>query len=87
MAAIMALGAAVLYGSSDFLGGVASRRSSALSVLLVSTPVGLLGLLVAALLAPGHATAAALAWGGLAGLAGGAGVAAFYEALATGSMS
>ncbi|MGH9070050.1 MAG: EamA family transporter [Acidimicrobiales bacterium] len=87
MAAILALGASLLWGTADFSGGVASRRTSSLAVLLVATPVGLAGLVVGALVQGGHPTLGALGWGALAGLTGGAGVLAFYRGLATGSMS
>lgn len=87
MIAFLALASALLYGGSDFLGGLASRRAAALPVLLVSTPAGLLGLAVAAAVVPGHPALAALGWGALAGLAGGSGVVAFYQALASGAMT
>src|SRR6266705_2326742 len=40
MVIVFALAAAVLYGSADFLGGAASRHSRALSVAVLSVPVG-----------------------------------------------
>jgi len=42
-----ALAAAALYGSADFLGGVASRRARALSVVVISAPAGVLAMLAA----------------------------------------
>ena len=48
MAVVLALLAAVSYGVSDFVGGLASRRRSALAILLYSYPVG--AVLMAALL-------------------------------------
>ena len=38
---VLALGSSVAWGTSDFLGGLRARRMSALTVLLVSQPVGL----------------------------------------------
>lgn len=84
---LLALGAAMVYGSADFLGGAASRRVPARSVLQVSLPVGLLVVLVAALATGELPTPEGLAWGLAAGLAGGSGLLVFYGALARGPMS
>ena len=54
MVIVFALAAAVLYGSADFLGGAASRHSRALSVAVLSVPVGALVMLAAALAAGGR---------------------------------
>ena len=40
MVTILALAAAVLYGTADFLGGVASRRASVFAVLATTVPAG-----------------------------------------------
>lgn len=87
MTILFALGAAVFFGTGDFLGGSASRRAAPWAVLLVSTPVGLVALIAVALATPGTPTWAALGWGALAGLAGGIGLPLLYTALATGPMS
>jgi drug/metabolite transporter (DMT)-like permease len=52
---ILALAAAVLYGTADFLGGVASRRARVFAVLAVTVPAGAVVMIVVALLgeAPG----------------------------------
>ena len=62
MVVVFALAAAVLYGSADFLGGAASRRIRALSVLTVSAPAGVVVLLAAALLAGGSPALAGVPW-------------------------
>jgi drug/metabolite transporter (DMT)-like permease len=84
----LALAASVSWGISDFLGGLQSRRFSALSVLLVSQPVGMALALCVALAAGGAVLPArefAIA------MAGGAAVltalGAFYRAMALGSVS
>jgi drug/metabolite transporter (DMT)-like permease len=87
MAAVLALAAAVLYGSADFVGGVGSRRASPLSFLAVSAPVGAVIMLVAALAVGGPATAGRLGWGVAAGAASGAGVIVFFAGLAAGPIS
>jgi drug/metabolite transporter (DMT)-like permease len=47
---ILALAAAVLYGTADFLGGVASRRASVFAVLALTVPAGAVLMVLAALL-------------------------------------
>jgi drug/metabolite transporter (DMT)-like permease len=84
---LLALGSAVVYGAADFFGGAASRRVPARSVLLVSLPIGLVVLVVAALAAGDGLTRQGLAWGLAAGAAGGSGLLVFYRALARGPMS
>jgi drug/metabolite transporter (DMT)-like permease len=87
MVVIFALAAAVLYGTADFLGGVTSRRVSAIAVLSVSAPFGGLIVLAAALVMGGHIQPPGIVWGLIAGAAGGAGLIAFYAGLAAGPMS
>jgi drug/metabolite transporter (DMT)-like permease len=85
---IFALVSAVLYGTADFLGGAAARRTAVLAMLLVSTPFGALIIFAAALVAGGPGPAAAdLAWGAASGIAGGLGLVVFYAGLAIGPMS
>ena len=81
-----ALAAAVLYGSADFLGGAASRRSRAQSVLVVSAPAGAIALLASALVMGGAFRTSGLAWALAGGTAGGAGLIGFYGGLAAGPM-
>jgi drug/metabolite transporter (DMT)-like permease len=84
----LALGSSVAWGVSDFLGGLQTRRASALSVLLVTQPLGLVLALVVALTLGGDGlsgfeVATAVAAGATAVLALGA----FYRAMALGSVS
>src|SRR5919201_5610767 len=84
----LGLGSSIAWGVSDFLGGLQSRRISALAVLLVSQPVGLVLALSVALAAGGDPLGgrdAAIAAG--AGAAAVLGLAAFYRAMALGSVS
>jgi drug/metabolite transporter (DMT)-like permease len=83
----LGLAAAVLYGSGDFLGGMATRRLPVLPVLLLADVAGLAVALVVALASPGSIGLAGLAWGISAGLIGGSGLIIFYIGLATGPMS
>jgi len=85
---VLALGSSVAWGTSDFLGGLRSRRISALTVLLVSQPVGLVLALVVALGAGGDSlsvrdAAIAAAAGATVVMALGA----FYRAMALGSVT
>jgi uncharacterized membrane protein len=82
-----ALTAAALYGSADFLGGVASRRARAASVLVISAPVGVVVMLTGALLAGGPFQVTGMGWALAAGAVGGAGLIIFYGGLAAGPMS
>ncbi len=84
---IFGLAASLCWGSGDFNGGLASRRSSAYSVVIAAYMVGFVLLIALALLwrEPFPSTRD-LVWGGVAGLAGATGLIAFYSALAVGSM-
>jgi drug/metabolite transporter (DMT)-like permease len=82
----LALIAALVYGTSDFLGGLASRRSSTTSVVVWSQIVGFILLACYLALAGFHATPADLAWGAVCGLAGTAAIVALYRGLASGAM-
>jgi len=84
---IFALSAAVLYGSADFLGGVATRRARALSILPASALAGLMIVLIAALTSGEPARRAGLAWGLAAGVVGGIGLIVFYVGLGAGPMT
>src|SRR2546429_9638987 len=82
-----ALAAAALFGSADFLGGVASRRAKAASVLVISAPAGVLVIFGAAVLSGAPFQTAGLGWALAAGAAGGAGVVIFFGGLAAGPLS
>jgi drug/metabolite transporter (DMT)-like permease len=83
---VLALVAALTYGVSDFVGGLATRRERALSVLLVSYPVGTACMLALLPAFGGQPDVASLGWATAAGLAGAGGVALLYVGLATGPM-
>ena len=87
MVILLGLTAAVLYGSGDFLGGMATRRAHVLTVLLLADSAGVIVALAAAAMSPGPVRLAGLIWGVSAGLVGGLGLIIFYIGLATGPMS
>jgi uncharacterized membrane protein len=83
----LALASAVVYGAADFLGGLASRKTSVFSVVALSQLVGLVALLSLLPWLGGPVGTEDLAWGGAAGLAGAAGLVLFFRTLARGVMS
>ena len=87
MAIILGLASALTYGAADFLGGLATRRTKVLSVVLLSQLFGAV-LLVAIfpLFRGATLTVDALWWGALAGVAGAVGITLFYQGLAIGRM-
>ena len=88
MAYLLALGSAALYGAADFFGGLASRRTNTIAIVVTSQGVGLALLaLMLPLLPEATPSARDLVWGGAAGLTGGIGVALLYRALAVGRMA
>ena len=86
MAVLLSLVAALAYGLSDFVGGVASRRTSAWPVAFVGTASAFVGAVGLALVVDGDPTRADLWWGALAGVGTGAGGAFLYRGLAAGRM-
>lgn len=84
----LALASAAFYGAADFLGGMASKRADAVVVTFVAQAAGLVLLVLLLPVLPSSAPVTAdYAWGAAAGLAGSAGVALLYRALAIGTMS
>ena len=87
LAVVLALLGAVSYGAGDFMGGVASRRTPVLTVVVVSQAIGFAAMLCWALLSTdafpdGSSAAAALG----AGVAGMIGLSALYRGFAVGAM-
>jgi drug/metabolite transporter (DMT)-like permease len=88
MGIVLGLVAALLYGGSDFGGGLLSRRLGSLPVTVVGSAGAVLLVWPALLLAPGPAPSVrAIAWGLAAGLGGGTGTLVLYRGLARGQMS
>lgn len=87
MVALLGLSSAIIYGASDFFGGLASRRVSALLVSFLSTLLAA-GIAAVALLVERPVwSAAAVTLGAVAGVLGAVGTWAFYASLALGPMS
>ena len=84
---IFGLAASLCWGSGDFSGGLASRRANPSSVIIAAYAAGFVLLIALALIGREKLPSALdIIWGGLAGLAGAIGLAAFYQALASGRM-
>jgi drug/metabolite transporter (DMT)-like permease len=86
VAVLLALAAAVAYGVSDFTGGSAARRARPLAVTAVASIIGLLGLPILLLLAPGQVGLSALGLGFLAGAIGGIGLALYFTGMRDAAM-
>jgi len=81
------LGAVFAWGTSDFLGGYASRRGNAFVITAIAHASGLLLIVPLALVT--HAqflSGQGVAWALAAGASGGSALAVFYRALASGRM-
>lgn len=88
ISAVLALVGAVVYGSADFLGGLAARRMRSIAVTATAAVSGLLALALVALpLVGGTWNAADLAWGAASGVAGVIALVLLYACLAIGPMS
>ena len=88
MAYLLAIASAALYGAADFLGGLASRRASTITVVVWSQASGLVMLLLVLPLLPDASPSQSdVLWGAIAGIAGSIGVGLLYRALAIGTMA
>src|SRR4051794_6697218 len=86
-AVALASACALIFGTADFFGGLATRRSRVLAVVVISQFGGLVLILALIPFLPGAASSAALLWGMGSGAAGGVGLVLFYRGLAAGTMS
>jgi drug/metabolite transporter (DMT)-like permease len=86
MEIVLALGSALTYGISDFIGGFVTKRAQVFSVILASQVISAAILAVVVPFWDGDVSAAALYWGSAAGLAALAGAALLYRGLAIGRM-
>jgi drug/metabolite transporter (DMT)-like permease len=85
-AVALALGAAALWGTGDFLGGLTTRRLNVLIVLFWSQLVGLCGVAVWIAVSGAERPGAVLLWAAGAGIAGAIGLGCLYRGMAIGAM-
>ena len=79
LAIVLALASAIGYGGSDFAAGLASRSAGVIQVTLLASAVSAIVVTAALPFAASHPpSAAALAWGAVAGLGGTTGALALY---------
>jgi drug/metabolite transporter (DMT)-like permease len=84
---LFALLSSLMWGTSDFLGGTASRRLSPIGVVVCSEAFGLTGPLVVAVATGAFDSPAGyLPWAFMAAVTGTCGIVAFYRALSAGKM-
>jgi len=84
---VLSLLASLTWGTSDFLGGTATRRLPVGAVVAISQAFALVGVLVVALATGAYdANTGYVGWALVAAVAGVVGLSAFYSALATGTM-
>lgn len=87
MAVLLALLSSVFWGSSDFFGGLMSRRRAAYAVVGAAQAAGLVAATVAALVTDGFHGPPDWIWPSMAAaVTGSLGLVAFYAALASGTM-
>lgn len=87
MAVILGLAVAAAYGTADFLGGFASRRSPLAAVVVLSQAVGLCFVAAMVCLVDGEIEASTTALAAAAGAIGGAALTGLYRGLALGRMN
>jgi drug/metabolite transporter (DMT)-like permease len=88
LAVALSLAASLSWGAADFLGGVSARRHPLWAVVVLSQLAGLaLALVLVVAFAGPPPAAGRLALAAAAGVAGAVAIAAFYRALAIGTMS
>lgn len=86
IAILLALGAAVSYGLSDFVGGVFSKRASPWAVAFVGQVAGAVLMLGLSAVVAGDATGTDVGWALLAGVGNGLGTVFLYRGLSSGRM-
>jgi drug/metabolite transporter (DMT)-like permease len=84
---LIGMSSALVFGSADFLGGLASKRISSIRVTAIAAVVGLALLFAAYPLVGGEWSASALLFGGLSGVSGALAISLLYACLAIGPMS
>ncbi|MEJ3403967.1 EamA family transporter [Rathayibacter sp. YIM 133350] len=87
LTAIVGVVGALIFGSADFLGGLAARRIRAVAATATAALTGLVGLLLALPFVGGAWSASVVLWGSLSGVSGALAISLLYACLAIGPMS
>jgi drug/metabolite transporter (DMT)-like permease len=87
LSALLGLIGAVVYGASDFFGGIAAKSMSAVRVTAINSGAGLVLLVLGSVVFPPRWSEGALLTGVLSGIAGAAALGLLYACLALGPMS
>ena len=87
ISAILGLVGAAVYGSADFLGGLAAKRMRSVTVTAIAAVAGLVLLLASYPFLGGSWTTADVAWGAVSGVFGVFAIVLLYACLAIGPMS
>ena len=87
LTAVFGLTGAIIFGSADFLGGLAAKRISSLLVTAVAAASGIVALLIALPFVAGIWSPSAVLWGALSGVSGAIAISLLYACLAIGPMS
>jgi drug/metabolite transporter (DMT)-like permease len=87
LTAALGLIGALIFGSADFLGGLAAKRISSMVVTAVAASSGLAALLLALPFVGGVWSPQAVFWGALSGVSGAIAISLLYACLAIGPMS
>ena len=86
MLSILALASSLVWGTSDFVAGLTSRRLQAASVVAWSQGVALVAMSLVVVTRPWVAAGPWAGWALVAGVSGTTGLVAFYAALSSGTM-
>jgi len=90
LSVILGVGGALVYGVSDFFGGLGARHLGALRVTWIAVFTGLVAVYLTFMVVDGdwsRITRPALMWGGFSGISGALGIMFLYASLAIGPMS
>ena len=87
LTAAYGLTGALIFGAADFLGGLASKRISAMLATAVAAITGLVVLFLAFPVIGGTWSTEAVLWGALSGISGALAISLLYACLAVGPMS
>ncbi len=87
VAVVVGVASALVFGSADFLGGLASKRIASVRATAIAAISGLVILLLTLLVIPSHWSWSAVAFGALSGVSGAIAISLLYACLAIGPMS